>query len=455
MNDERINGALRGATDTGNVAIGSGILGSVGEEFGKHFGSRSAVVVADENTFAVAGDEVQRSLAEAGHEPIEPYIFPGRPALYAGYGNVEKLAAALHTHEAVPVAVGSGTLNDIVKRAAYECGRPYLCVGTAASMDGYTAFGASIEKDDKKQTLTCPAPTAVLAEVDVLVSAPTRMTASGYADLLGKITAGADWLIADALEIEEIPPDIWSLVQGPLREWTGRPAELREGEGGAMDGLMEGLILSGLAMQAHQSSRPASGAEHQFSHLWEGEGLGRDQDPPLSHGFKVGVGSVAIAALFERVLERDLSDLDVDAVRAEWPAWEETEREVRAAYSGSKLEEAAVGETRAKYLDAGALGERLELLRRVWPRLRGKLEAQLMPADELREMLRAAGCPTSPEEIGLTRDEFEATYARAQMLRKRYTVLDLANETGILEECVGELFASGGFWSRETTSRGS
>jgi glycerol-1-phosphate dehydrogenase [NAD(P)+] len=454
VNEERVRAALADATDTRRVTIEAGALASVADVFEQSFGDEAAsVVVADENTFSIAGKEVQRLLQEAGRETVEPYLFPGRPTLYAEYANVEKLVEALREHAAIPLAVGSGSLNDIVKRAAYECDRPYLCVGTAASMDGYTAFGASIEKDNKKQTLTCPAPRAVLGDVDVLVNAPARMTASGYADLLGKVTAGADWLVADALGVEPIPPKIWSLVQDSLREWTGRPAELREGDGQAMDQLTEGLVMSGLAMQAHQSSRPASGAEHQFSHLWEGEGLGRDQDPPLSHGFKVGVGSVAISAFFERVLRRDLSDLDIDKVSGEWPDWEEVERKVRTAYSGSKLEEAAVKETQAKYVDADGLRERLGLLREVWPELRGRAEAQLMTADELREMLRAAGCPTSPEEIGLGRDEFKATYSRAQMLRKRYTVLDLANEAGILDECVEELFAPDGFWAHDAASQ--
>ncbi len=449
MNDERIRAALQDATDTEQVVIGEGALASVADVFEACFGGRRAVVVADGNTFAVAGEEVQRRLESAGRETEEPYVFPGRPTLYAGYDNIKILVESLRAHDAVPVAVGSGTLNDIVKRAAHECERPYMCVGTAASMDGYTAFGASIEKDNKKQTLTCPAPRAVLGDLGVLVSAPDRMTASGYADLLGKVTAGADWLVADALGVEPIPEKIWSLVQDSLGEWTGRPAELRAGDQGAMDGLIEGLVMSGLAMQTHQSSRPASGAEHQFSHLWEGEGLGRDLDPPLSHGFKVGVGSVAIAALFERVLQRDLGGLDVDALCADWPAWDEVERNVRNAYSGSKLEEAAVSETRAKYVDAEKLRERLEKLREAWPELSGKVEAQLMPAGELRDRLRAAGCPTSPEEIGLSPEAFRATYRRAQMLRKRYTVLDLANEAGVLDECVGELFAPDGFWAGE------
>ncbi len=450
MNDERIAAALRDATDTREVMISPGALASVAEAFEKGFGDRRAIVVSDENEFAVAGEEVQRRLEEAGRETIQPYVFPGKPTLYAGYSNIETLVEALRQHDAIPVAVGSGTLNDIVKRAAHECDRPYMNVATAASMDGYTAFGASIEKDNKKQTLTCPAPRVVLGDVEILVNAPERMTASGYADLLGKVTAGADWLIADALGAEPIDPKAWSMVQDSLREWTAKPAELRAGDEEAMDALTEGLIMSGLAMQSHQSSRPASGAEHQFSHLWEGEGLGRDLDPPLSHGFKVGVGSIAIAAFYEVLLRRDLGNLDVDAAVDEWPTWEEMERGVREAYAGSKLEQAAVNETQAKYVDAGALRERLEGLRGAWPELRGKVEAQLMSADELREKLRAAGCPTSPGEIGLSTEDFKATYRRAQMLRKRYTGLDVALEVGILDECVEELFAPGGFWARVT-----
>lgn len=448
MNEERITAALQDATDTENVVIGAGALVSIGTVFKESFGDREAVVVADEDTFEVAGEEALRNLEEAGVRLIEAYVFPARPMLYAGYDNIQTLVEALLKHDAVPVAVGAGTLNDIVKRASHEVERPYMCVGTAASMDGYTSFGASISKDGRKQTLSCPAPKAVLGDVDVLAKAPGWMTASGYADLLCKVTAGADWMVADALKTEEIHPLAWSLVHDHLHEWTAEPAGLQAGDGDAMDRLMEGLIMSGLAMQTAASSRPASGAEHMFSHLWEMEGLGHDEDPPLSHGFKVGVGSIALAALYERVLERDLTSLDIEATVSRWPSWEEVERDVRATHTVPGLGEYAVEESRAKYIEAGELGERLGLLGELWPGLRERLQEQLMPASKLREMLREAGCPTGPEEIGLSREDFRATYARARTIRRRYNVLDLAVETGIFEECVEELFEPGGFWSR-------
>ncbi|MBJ7599645.1 MAG: sn-glycerol-1-phosphate dehydrogenase [Candidatus Nephthysia bennettiae] len=453
MNTERIQAALRNAADTADVVIGAGVLPQVDEMFGRSFGDQPAVVVADENTFKVAGEQVLQHLKAAGRRTVDPYIFPGRPTLHAEYTHIQELIESLRLHDAVPVAVGSGSLNDIVKRASYECKRRYMAVGTAASMDGYTAFGAAITKEGYKQTMTCPAPRAMLAELDTMRNAPPRMTSSGYADLLGKVPAGADWLVADALEVEKVNAPVWSLVQGPLRQATGSPAELHAGDEQALDSLIEGLIMSGLAMQAAASSRPASGAEHQFSHLWEMEGLGYHDEPPLSHGFKVGVGSIAIAALYEQILRRDLSSLDVQALVSAWPSWEEVEQAVRAAHKTPGLDKAAIVESRIKYISADKLAERLELLSARWPELRKRIEEQLLTADQLRQMLGAAGCPTHPSEIGLSLSDFKDTYYRSRMIRRRYTVLDLATEAGILSECVDELFAPGGFWARDPAAK--
>jgi glycerol-1-phosphate dehydrogenase [NAD(P)+] len=450
MGERRIREALREATDTNDVVIGEGVLDSVADVFERSFGDSAAVAIADENTLEVAGNAVGRSLEASGREVIAPFVFAGEPTLHADYENVTALTESLSAHRAVPVAVGSGTINDIVKRASHECERPYMNVATAASMDGYTSFGASLTKDGFKQTMECPAPRAVVADLAVLMKAPARMTSSGYGDLLAKITAGADWIVADALDVEHIKQKEWSLVQGPLREATGRPADLHAGDPGAMEGLIEGLIMSGLAMQGASSSRPASGAEHQFSHLWEMEGLGEHPEhgePPLSHGFKVAVGTVSIAALYERVLARDFARLDTEAAVRAWPPWEEVERRVRDAFAGTAVEDAAVTESRAKYVDAATLSQRLDLLGERWFDLRDRIREQLIPADQVRAQLTEAECPTTPVEIGLSVEGLTATYRRAQMIRRRYTILDLTNEAGVLDDCVEELFADGGYWA--------
>lgn len=81
-------------------------------------------------------------------------------------------------------------------------------------------------------------------------------------------------------------------------------------------------------MQATQSSRPASGAEHQFSHLWDMEHL-KYNGASVSHGFKVGIGTLASTAFLEMLLETPVEELDVEKCVAAWKSWEETEADIR------------------------------------------------------------------------------------------------------------------------------
>lgn len=167
-----------------------------------------------------------------------------------------------------------------------------MVVGTAASMDGYTAYGASITKDGNKQTFDCPAPLGMVLDPSISAAAPARMSASGYADLIAKIPAGADWMLSDAVGSEPMDDFAFGLVQDGLKEALSDPAGVHAGNVEKVEQLAEGLLLSGFAMQATQSSRPASGAEHQFSHLWDMEHL-KYNGASVSHGFKVGIGTLA------------------------------------------------------------------------------------------------------------------------------------------------------------------
>ncbi|MBV9099397.1 MAG: hypothetical protein JO079_15215 [Frankiaceae bacterium] len=170
---------------------------------------------------------------------------------------------------------------------------------------------------------------------------------------------------------------------------------------------------------------------------------------PLWHGCKVDVGTVSIAALYERVLARDLDSLDIAAAVRAWRSWDEVEKRVREAFAGTPLEDASVAETRAKYTDAAGLARRLELLADRWGETRDRVRKQILAAEQVRAQLERADCPSSPVDIGLDLDRFKRSYRRAQMIRRRYTILDFANEAGILDECVEELFADRGFWATQ------
>jgi len=436
--------ALSAARETRCLELGSGVLSRTPEVFRQQFGDNPALLVADTNTFAAAGQAVLEAFRRAGHACREPFVFT-EPSLHAEHQHVAALEDALRGHDAIPVAVGSGTINDLTKLAAHRAGRPYLAVATAASMDGYTAFGASIACHGSKQTINCPAPTAVVADLDVICAAPAGINAAGYADLLAKTTAGADWLLADALGVEAIDRTAWAIVQGGLREAVANPAGVRNRNLEALRQLTEGLLLGGFAMQSAKSSRPASGAEHQFSHLWDMQHHVHEGRTPL-HGFKVGIGTLAVAGLYEYLLAQNLENLDVASCRAQWPDEAGREQTARALFSQADLTAVALRESRAKWVDAAGLGRQLETLRRVWPDLRGRLRQQLIPRLELKAMLRAAGAPVEPNEIGISRARLRESFGHAYFLRRRFTVLDLAVRCGLLEPALGELFGPDGPW---------
>ena len=199
-------------------------------------------------------------------------------------------------------------------------------------------------------------------------------------------------------------------------------------------------------MQVANSTRPASGADHYFSHLWELDHLGAELDPPLSHGFKVAIGTLAMTAFYEKFLQRDLGAIDLDQIVAEWPAWEEIEADIREKMSGPLIDK-GINETREKYVNAEGIRARLTPLVENWGAVRERLEAQLIPAKELQRMLSEAGAPARPEDIGLTPEAVRETFPRAMYYRSRYTVLDVAREIGWFEELVDEVFAPGGIWS--------
>jgi glycerol-1-phosphate dehydrogenase [NAD(P)+] len=286
----------------------------------------------------------------------------------------------------------------------------------------------------------------VIADIDIIRRAPAEMTASGYADLSAKITAGADWILADALAVEEIDPRAWEIVQGGLRESLADPAGARAGNEAAITPLVEGLMLGGFAMQWSKTSRPASGAEHQFSHLWDMEHHVHNGWAP-SHGFKVGVATLAITRLYEQLLAHDFSALDIEGCVAAWPAVDEVERQLRHTFATSDFLATALAETRAKHVSPAELRAQLTRLRTAWPEIARRLRRQLPAADEIQRRLALAGAPTEPEQIGITRDRLRESFRRAYHIRRRFTVLDVAVRTQTLEPLLARIFGPRGAWS--------
>lgn len=444
--NRRIREGLKRVDTTKFIEIGSGAIEKLGKMVKDLFERIPMAVIADKNTFKAAGEQTKNILDRSGINLQDIYVLED-PDLYAHMNYVDKLVNFLSSIKAIPIAVGSGTINDLTKLAAHRCRRNYISVATAGSMDGYAAYGASITHQEFKQTIFCPAPIAIIADLDIIAAAPGEMNSWGYADLIAKIPAGADWLIADALDIEPIDRTAWELVQKPLRQLIAAPAGVVKKDRRALCYLMEGLFMSGLAMQRAHTSRAGSGAEHQFSHLWDMQHHQYSNKAP-SHGFKVAIGALATMALYDRLLSADPNTVikaDHD-VQSYWGEFSEIEKEVKRAFTQPLAADRVIEECREKFIEAEQLRVRLKQINQIWPDLHSNLQKQLIRFHSFRDLLRRAHAPIHPQQIGIERNRLKESYPMARYLRKRYTILDFLTDTGWLREYVDSIFESDRYW---------
>src|SRR5437763_6426294 len=246
--DPGLSRAVAAASTTRDVTIAAGGLAALPAVLRRSVPAGAYVVVADTNTWAAAGRQATELLASAGVTLAEPIVLSGQPRVKPAAETARTLAAQLRERQVLPLAIGSGVINDLVKHAAELAHTPYVSLPTAASMDGYAASGAALRDGGFKRTLACAAPVAIVADLDVIARAPAAMAAWGYGDLVGKLVAGADWIVADALGEEPLDAGPFAMVQDNLGAWLGDPAGVRRHDAAALDGLMRGLVMAGLAM---------------------------------------------------------------------------------------------------------------------------------------------------------------------------------------------------------------
>ncbi len=440
---ERIAAALKVSTDTAAFELGQGILDKAPALFKQYFDGRSALVVADLNTWRVAGGKVFEAISAAGI-PVQKYLFT-EEEFHADWDHIEMLDKALDETGAIAVSVGSGTINDLCKLCSHHHKQSYLTVPTAASVDGYTSFGASITYQNAKQTFECPAPVAVLADVDVIAAAPREMTAAGYADLAAKIPAGAEWMIADIIGTEPIIPDAWHVLQDCLDELLSDPEGVAAGEPKAVSDLFEGLILSGFAMQAARSSRPASCCDHLFSHILDMTHH-RYNGKFVSHGFQVAIGTLTMCAVFDRFLQYDLSKIDVDACVAAWPTLESEQARALELFKDFPAPRLGYESITQKYTDADSVRKELETVKNGWAKLREDIAGQVYSFEKMQKLFKTVGAPYEPEHIGITRADIRDMFPYVQLMRWRFNVLDLAKRARLYDDLVGSVFTKGGAW---------
>jgi glycerol-1-phosphate dehydrogenase [NAD(P)+] len=371
---------------------------------------RTLAVVSDPETEAALGARVKRALA-AGVRLL-PVLLPSRP--HPDQATAADIRRAGQEADAF-VAVGSGTINDLCKYAAAGAGKPYAVFATAASMNGYTSKNASITVGGLKRTLPAAVPQGVFMDLGVLAAAPPRLTRAGAGDTLCRPTVQADWLLAHLLRgdpYQELPFDLLAEDEARL---LAEPEALLAGDPGAMACLAGALTLAGLGMTWCGGSFSTSQGEHLISHFLE---LRERSAADSLHGEQIGVTTLTMARLQERLLERDGLQAVPCGLR---------EEDFLRRY-GPELGPECWREFAPKLLDERAAAALNARLASGWGALAARIARVAMPAERIAAALRRLGAPCEPREVGWDGEAYREAVRHAAEIRNRYTFLDLARD---------------------------
>ena len=268
-------------------------------------------VVADTNTYAVAGKTVEELLTACGKH-YNTFVFSDRPVL-PNAESIGKVVLNFRSLDAKPdifrfhpmpdfiLAVGSGSINDICRVVSYRLGLPYGVVATAPSMDGYASAGSPTLHDGTKSTIQGTTPKYIIADLDVLKDAPYDMMLAGIGDMFGKYIGILDWELARDYSGEYFCQKIADDVIEATNKCLNNGYDLANRDPICVKNIMEGFLVTGLGMAFVGNSRPASGSEHIIAHAWELFDIEKGNHPHL-HGLEVCEGTRLVAIMYKMLL---------------------------------------------------------------------------------------------------------------------------------------------------------
>jgi glycerol-1-phosphate dehydrogenase [NAD(P)+] len=383
-------------------------------------------LVADDNTYAALGERVAGAMQSAGLN-VQTIVLSGDEVIADEEYIMQVLLNAPHG-EQVFLAVGSGTITDIVRFASHRLDNRFISVPTAPSVDGFISLGAALVIRGLKDTYYVDAPLAVFGDLTTLANAPTELIAAGYGDIIGKFTSLADWHLAHLIWGEPFDEAVEQRVRRALDKCVAatEPIAARSPEG--IKSLIEALLESGIGMFEFGNSRPASGSEHHCSHYWEMKLL-EDHKPAILHGAKVGYSTSLIAQQYAALRDVQRSDLMDLLEGAELPPREDVMQEIHDVYGDAADEVIAM---QRPYLDLSptdydAVKHRIA---EHWDDIQTALATVPTP-DEVRHLIQTVGGPTDWQTLGLEQHRVQEALLYGHHLRTRFTVFKLQRLLGL------------------------
>lgn len=435
MNGILASGCACGKAHTSGVdevLIGRGVLAQLPRLVRKYSAGRP-FLLADVNTWAAAGETAAAVLSGAGI-PCAKYVFP-QTSLEP---NEEAVGSAVMHFDPscdLIIAVGSGVINDIGKILSCVSGRKYIIAATAPSMDGYASATSSMAMDGLKISLNSRCADAIVGDLNVLKNAPLHMLKAGLGDMLAKYVSIAEWRISHLITGEYYCEAVAQLIRDALAKCVRHAEGLLARDEEAVAAVFEGLVAGGVAMAYAGVSRPASGVEHYFSHVWDMRALEFGTQADL-HGIQCAMATCTAARLYDamKTITPDAQKAKAYAASFDREGWNAQLR----SFLGRSAESMIALENREGKYDLQRHAARLEVILRNWDGILKILDEELPDAKTIRSLLDLIGIPADLSAIGVSPEDAKMTFRATKDIRDKYVLSRLAWDLGVLDDLCGD-----------------
>ncbi len=380
--------------------------------------SSLVLAVYDDNTWNAAHESLSSYLPGA-----QDYILQG-DHIHADESRVEEILSAIRKFTPdILLAVGGGVVCDIVRYAAFESNLPFIAAPTSASVDGFVSSSAAMTFDGTKVSIETRAPVAVVADLSIIAAAPKKLAASGVGDMLSKFISIADWKIGHLVSGEYYCPFIADFELKAVEDITKVIPNIKKGDIEGTRKLVEGLLISGLAMQMAKITRPASSFEHHFSHYLEVIPI-PGVDKEALHGEKVGVGTV-IAAKYYPLFANSLQNIFLESIKNKFDI--NKVRSYFSKYPQNMIDRIAAENTPTCTDDLDPA-----LLQKNWDRVQA-IAHSLPSSQQMIDWLAYLDGYYDYRQLGLTEETCLETLKVCSYIRNRLTMLRIVRDFEIYE----------------------
>ena len=409
-----------------DIIVENGAINRVAEVVSRYH-VKKVFVLADKNTYEVAGEQICGCLSKA-NIAVSKYVFKVdvlEPDEYA----VGSATMGFDSSCDMIVAVGSGVINDIGKILANTSKKPYLIFGTAPSMDGYASATSSMSIGGLKVSLPSKQANVIMTDTEVLAKAPKELLQAGIGDMLAKYVAICEWKIAHLVVGEYYCSRIADMVMSSLEKCVSNLDGLIRRDEQAVANVFEGLVLCGVGMSLAGCSRPASGVEHYYSHIWDMRGLSKGT-PVALHGIQCAIGTRLAIQKYEQLkaITPNREKALAYASHFDFATWSETLRD----FVGAGAEQMIAQEVKEGKYNKERHAKRLDVILEHWNDLLEIMNS--MPREaEIIALLDRLNAPKTLEDIGLSEDILSLTFKATKDIRDKYVLSRLYWDLGILD----------------------